>query len=236
MSQPPSTSAGGPASDVAGKAQDAISQVTQQAQTTAGQVTDQAKQQATSQLESQKARAVDSLVTVAQALRQTGQHLHQQDQAAVGGYVEQAAERIEGLTNYLRARDVPQLIAETQDFARRQPGLFLTGAVVLGFIGARFLMSSGQRAARRSSYAAGGPMYPSSYGQAGAYPPATGAAYAGGTPGYAGGGAAMPSTTGAAYGGSAVPSSSGSAASIDAPDLTSPDRPGSGGLTGSPEA
>ena len=244
------TPLGEPTSGIVDQAQGSLGQVADQAQTTAGQVTQQAKQQATSQLESQKARAVDSLVTVAQALRQTGQHLHQQDQATVGGYVEQAAERIESLTNYLRAREVPELVAETQDFARRQPGLFLTGAVALGFIGARFLMSSGQRAARRSSYAAGGPTYPSSYGQAAAYPSATGAAYAGdmpgytggsgastgGTPGYTGGGAAMPSATGSTYGGNTVPPSSGSASAIDAPDVSSPDRPDSGGLTGSPEA
>jgi len=89
-------------------------------------------------------------VTVAQALRQTGQHLQQQEQGAVGGYVEQAAERVESMTNYLRSRDVPELVADTQDFARHQPALFLTGALALGFIGARFLMSSGRRASRHS--------------------------------------------------------------------------------------
>jgi hypothetical protein len=147
------TSSSGPSSGgLADQAQAKASQVVDQAQGAAGQVADQAKQQATSQLESQKGRAVDTLVTVAQALRQTGQQLQQQDQGAVGGYVEQAAERIERLTNHLRAREVPELIAETQDFARRQPGLFVTGALALGFLGARFLMSSGQRATQKGSY------------------------------------------------------------------------------------
>lgn len=127
------------------------SQVVDQAQGVAGQLAEQAKQQATSQLESQKGRAVDTLVTVAQALRQTGQQLQQQEQGAVGSYVEQAAERVEHMTNHLRAHDVPELIAQTQDFARRQPGLFVTGALALGFLGARFLMSSGQRVAQQRS-------------------------------------------------------------------------------------
>jgi hypothetical protein len=144
---PSSTSGGG----LADQAQAKASQVVGQAQGAAGQVAAQAREQATSQLESQKGRAVDTLVTVAQALRQTGQQLQQQEQGAVGGYVEQAAERVERMTNYLRAREVPDLIAETQDFARRQPGLFVTGALALGFLGARFLMSSGQRAAQRRS-------------------------------------------------------------------------------------
>src|SRR5687767_7608030 len=85
---------------------DTVSEVMDQAQNTARQVGAQAKQGATSRLESQKARAVDSLVTVAQALRQTGQHLNEQDQGTVASYIEQAAERVEGLTNHLRAKDV----------------------------------------------------------------------------------------------------------------------------------
>jgi hypothetical protein len=143
---PDGNAAGGTGQGVADQAKDTAGQVVDQAKDTAGQVAEQAKQQATSQLESQKERTVGALMTVAEAVRQTGQHLHEQDQQAVGGYVNQAAERIETLTDYLRTRDVPELLADTQALARRQPGLFLTGAVALGFIGARFLKSSGRRA------------------------------------------------------------------------------------------
>jgi len=155
---PAGGSPGGSAQGVADQAKDTAGQVVDQAKDTAGQVADQAKHQATSQLESQKERTVDALVTVGQAIRQTSQHLHEQDQGAVGGYVEQAAERIETLTEYLRTRDVPALMADTQEFARRQPGLFLTSAVALGFIGARFLKSSGRRAmAQRDTVSSGHP-------------------------------------------------------------------------------
>lgn len=154
------------------QAQQKLGPAVDQAQQTAGQLTEQAKQQATSRLESQKDRAVDSLVTVAQALRQTGQHLREQEQGGIAEYVEQAAERVEGLTNHLRARDVPQLLADTEDVARRRPALFLGTALALGFVGARFLMSSGQRArAQRSTSgigAASGAISPYA-GQPGAY-------------------------------------------------------------------
>src|SRR4051794_23175085 len=99
--------------------------VVDQAHKAAGQVTQQAKQQATSQFESQKGRAIDSLITLAQALRQTGQHLHEQEQGTFAGYVEQTAQRVEALTNHLRARDVPQLVTDTEDLARRSPAMFL---------------------------------------------------------------------------------------------------------------
>ncbi len=134
-----------PSQGVGGQAQDKVEQLVDQAQQMAGQVTGQAKQQATSQVESQKDRAVDSLVTVTQALRQTSQHLHEQQQGPVAGYVDQVAERAEHLTNYLRARDVPQIVSDTEDLARRQPGLFVASALALGFAGARFLMASGRR-------------------------------------------------------------------------------------------
>ncbi len=125
--------------------QTTVGQVVDQAQQTAGQVTGQAKQQATSQLESQKGHLVDTLVTVSQALRQTGQKLNEQQQGPVAGYVERTAEQVERTTNYLRTRDVRELVADTQDLARREPALFLAGALALGFVGARFLISSGQR-------------------------------------------------------------------------------------------
>jgi hypothetical protein len=158
----------GPDQGVVDQAQQKAAQVVDQAQGVAGQVAEQAKQQATSQLASQKNRAVDGLVTVAQALRQTGQTLQQQEQGTVAGYVEEAAQRVDSVTNYLRTHEVHELVQDTQDLARRQPALFLTGALVLGFIGARFLMSSGQRAqtqrgARTSSYygsGVGGPGAP----------------------------------------------------------------------------
>jgi uncharacterized protein YjbJ (UPF0337 family) len=132
--------------DVRAQAQGAAEQIAGQAQDAAAQVAGRARQQATSQLEVQKERAVDGLQTIAQALRSTGEQLDQQEQASIGRYAEQAADRVEDLTNFLRTRDVPQLLDETQTFARRQPGLFLGGAIVLGFVFGRFLTSSGQRA------------------------------------------------------------------------------------------
>jgi hypothetical protein len=173
-----SDSLSGTVQGVTEQAKDTAGQVVDQAKETAGQVAEQAKQQATSQLESQKERAVDTLVTVGQALRQTSQHLHEQEQTGVGGYIEQAAERVETLTNYLRTRDVPALLVETQDLARQRPGLFLSGAVVLGFIGARFLKSSGQRAMteRRAS-----PGYPLTPGYSDARASLTRSPYASGT-------------------------------------------------------
>jgi len=151
---------------VVDQAKQGAEHVTDQAQQTVGRVTEQAKQQVTSQFDSQKDRAVGSLITLAQALRQTGQHLNEQDQGGIAEYVEQAAGRVEDLTNHLRSRDASQLLADTEDVARRSPMLFLGAALAVGFVGARFLMSSGQRAQARTQITA--PVapypYPNAYG------------------------------------------------------------------------
>ncbi len=178
----PGQSATGGDASIVEQTQEKLGQVVDQAQQSAGQVTQQVKEQATSQIESQKDRAVDSLVTVAQALRQTGQHLHEQKQNDIAGYVDQAAERVESLTNHVRARDIPQLLDDTEDMARSNPGLFLGAALTLGFLGARFLMSSGQRARAQRGYGlpGGAPRPGSQYApQPGSqYAPRTGSQYA----------------------------------------------------------
>jgi hypothetical protein len=117
-------------------------QVLQQTQQKAGQVVEQARTQVMDQLSSQKERAAGSLESVAQALRQTGQQLREQNQGAVAGFAEGAADTVERFTGYLNQRNVDQMISEVENFARRQPVLFLGGAFALGFMAARFLKSS----------------------------------------------------------------------------------------------
>ena len=82
---------------------------------------------------------------VANALRQTGEQLHEQDQGSVGRYAEQAAEQAERFSGYLRDRDANQLLNDVEDFARERPAIFLGGAFLLGAAAARFLKSSAGR-------------------------------------------------------------------------------------------
>lgn len=135
---------------VAEKAQVKAGEVVDQAKETAGRVAGQVQEQATSRLEEQKERAAGGLGSLAEAVRQTGQELRAKEQGAgVAAYADTAAEQIERAASFLRTRDVPQLLDEVEDIAQRQPALFLGGAIALGFLGARFLLSSGDRATRR---------------------------------------------------------------------------------------
>lgn len=135
------TGTNGSGEDLATTATEAGEQVQQQV----SNLTEQVRQQATSQLTSQKERAVETLDTVALLLRQAGEHAQEQDKAMLAGYVDKAAGQVDHLTATLREQDLTQILDETKEFARRQPMLFVGGALAAGFLGARFFRSSSQQ-------------------------------------------------------------------------------------------
>lgn len=100
------------------------------------------REQATAQLSSQKTKATDGLGSVAQAVRQTTQHLRNEQHDTVARYAEQAADQIERFSQRLKEKDVSELMNDAQQLARRKPALFVGGAFALGLIGARFMKSS----------------------------------------------------------------------------------------------
>jgi hypothetical protein len=130
------------ADDAANQSAGMAGQMMQQAQDTAGQAADQARQQATSFASAQKDKASQSLGSVAQALRQTGQQMGDQGQGPASRLSETAADQLDRMAGYLNARDVSQIVAEVEQFARRQPAIFLGSAFALGFMASRFLKSS----------------------------------------------------------------------------------------------
>lgn len=107
-----------------------------------GGIAGRVREQATAQLSRQKDRATDGLGTVAQAVRDTTQHLRNQQHDTVAQYAEQAAQQIENFSERLRSKDIGELMQDAQQLARRQPALFVGGAFALGLLGARFLKSS----------------------------------------------------------------------------------------------
>jgi hypothetical protein len=79
---------------------------------------------------------------VAEALCSAGESLDRSQNRVIARYVEQAAGQVEGLSRTLRNRRWNELLAETEDLARRQPTLFVLGAVATGFVLGRLLWSS----------------------------------------------------------------------------------------------
>lgn len=146
-------------------------EVKEQIQEKASELVSRATEQAQSQIAMQKEKAVNTLGSVAGALRQTSQTLRSQDQAPFAQFADKAAEQIDNLTSYLQNHEPQELLTEVERFARRQPALFIGGAFVLGLLGARFLKSSAESQQREmydrqygGSYNSYGRNYSTGYG------------------------------------------------------------------------
>lgn len=128
-------------------------QISQQLQQNATELTNQAKSKATETLsdakrqvatetDARKGEVADRLQGVATALRDTSNKLQEQDEAVFADYASSAADQVERFSGYLREQSVGDLVNDVQHFARRQPELFLAGALAAGFMLGRFFKSS----------------------------------------------------------------------------------------------
>ena len=125
---------------------DAGGSMMDEAKDKAQQLADKAQTEATQQVKSGvatgKNRAADALGGVAQSLLYSSQQLRDQDQPRVSQFAERAANKVDELASYLRNTSPGEMADRVEDFARREPTLFLGGLFAVGFLGARFLKSS----------------------------------------------------------------------------------------------
>lgn len=108
----------------------------------AHRIIDQVKDRATTQINQQKARATAGLGSVADAVRQTGRQLRNQQQDAVAEVVENAAAQLERFSNHLRDRNLDELVNDAQRLARQQPAIFIGSSFAAGLLAARFIKAS----------------------------------------------------------------------------------------------
>ncbi|MEO7112021.1 MAG: hypothetical protein ABI183_16375 [Polyangiaceae bacterium] len=118
------------------------------AKETASHVADQAVGLVESQISQQQKKSVGELGNVAKALRGTRSELGEN---FAGPIVDQAADQIERATKFLESASLGEIVDGVEDFARREPLLFIGGAFAVGMLGARFLKSSSRRNTAESS-------------------------------------------------------------------------------------
>lgn len=124
------------------KAREQTTQAVHQAQQKAGEAVGQAREQVKSQLSEQKEKATEGIHTVAEVLRQTGRSLRDQNYDSAGQYAETAADQVDQFSEYLRDKDMDQLMNQVQDFARSRPALILGATFALGFLAARLIKNA----------------------------------------------------------------------------------------------
>ena len=145
----------------------------------ADRVADTAQQQVGTRVDGQLARGADVLGQVSQAIRQSGEQLRA-EQPQIAGFADTAAQQVDRASEYLRETDFQGLVRGAEDFARRQPAVFLGGALALGLVASRFLKASpseGSQPGNRRGYGSygsygggrSGGYGDSSYGAAGSY-------------------------------------------------------------------
>jgi hypothetical protein len=116
--------------------------VTSDARRLASDVGDQMTKSAERQLAGGKDRAAEAISHLAEALRETGGQLRAKEMPVADDYLGRAATQVEGVARYLQNKNLGQVVGDLESFARREPVLFVGGALVVGLLGARFLKSS----------------------------------------------------------------------------------------------
>ena len=116
----------------------------------AGNVAGNAREQVNHEFDARKDKAVETMGTVANAIRDTSDKL--KGVGPLGDVAGRAADGIESVANFFEGKQITDVVRDVERFARREPAIFLGAAFALGLIGGRFLKSS----AHRSSSASGG--------------------------------------------------------------------------------
>lgn len=134
------------------KAQEVAGQAQEKAQEAATQVKGKLREQLdqrSSEVAEQVNQQASDLRSVSMSLRQEGKEQPAKAADQLAGY----AEKVGG---YLRDKNSDALLADAEDFARRQPWVVGAGALALGFAAARFLKaSSRERYSARYAYRPG---------------------------------------------------------------------------------
>lgn len=142
---------------------DTAKTVYEQAKGAANQALGAATDKASSKIEEQKTNLSGGLSDVAGSLRKVGETLRDSDKQnplidSAVKYGDRLAQRVEQISGYLEQKDLPEILRDTERFARRNPAIFVGGAFLLGFAAARFLKSSNphQELMLRSQNSGGG--------------------------------------------------------------------------------
>lgn len=106
---------------------------------------DAARSAAESLLEEQKRQLAHRVSGMGEALRGAADPLDRSQNGTIARLIEQAAERVETFSRSLHSRRWHELIADTEEFARRQPTLFVLSAVGAGFLLGRLLWAGNNR-------------------------------------------------------------------------------------------
>jgi ElaB/YqjD/DUF883 family membrane-anchored ribosome-binding protein len=125
--------------------QSTTEQVKERVQDAAQQAKGQTRERLRTQIDERSTQAGEQMRSTAQAVRRASTQLREEGKETPAKVVDQVADRAERLGTYLGDADGNKILRDVEDFARRQPWLFVGGSAVLGFLASRFLKASSSR-------------------------------------------------------------------------------------------
>lgn len=120
------------AKDVVGEARDQAGQLSQEVARQGRDLVEESKNQLHEQARTQTDRIAKSLRDIAEQLSGMVEG-RPPESGAVHDYVQQAADKVGDLAQRVDQRGFDGLVQDAERFARRRPGVFLAGAVAMGF-------------------------------------------------------------------------------------------------------
>ena len=122
----------------------------------AARLGEQMRDAAESLLHEQKDRMASAVHDLADALRRTANTFEREQKVTAARYAGQAADQIDRFSATMRDQHMRDLLAKAEGFARRQPVLFIAGAVAAGFVVGRvFARPTGDGAAHHDRSSGG---------------------------------------------------------------------------------
>jgi hypothetical protein len=126
-------------------AQTKVAEIAGQAQNTGQQAAGQAQAKLREQLNQRTTQTASKISEQASDMRSVGEALREQGKHGPARAADRIAGYAENVGGYLRDKDSDQLLADVEDFGRRQPWAIAAGGLTLGFIASRFLKASSSR-------------------------------------------------------------------------------------------
>jgi hypothetical protein len=118
-----------------------VQQVAERAQDVAGD----AQVKMREEIDARATQVGQQVAATALALRSGADELYRQGNDSAGDAAHRAAAQAERLGSYLQGSDANRLLADAEDFGRRNPWAVVVGGVVAGAAAARFLKASSSR-------------------------------------------------------------------------------------------
>jgi hypothetical protein len=137
-----SQTTGNDAGATGGETTDPLTETGREAGQRAGQLLERGTEIGLKQADRGLDAAASGAATVADSIRRVSLDM-ETDQPQIADFASTAADQAEALATYLRETDVRQMIDNVENFARRQPLLFVGGAFLLGMATSRFLKAAG---------------------------------------------------------------------------------------------